>query len=187
MLSSNHLDQQIDFLSNLANSHSPVQAFWEYPEQPGARCVNEGPVTLAGGLVKILVDLLITTLPIPLVLRMNMQRRQRYGVAFLLGLGYIVTTAGAVRSYYTWKTFYGTEDRTWFQYPAFLAAVVENDVAVVRSVPASVRVRPLSCIDLRLSPNAATSTSTCFRRANIQNSKLGVLQIVIESDHNRRT
>ena len=87
---------------------------------------------MVGGALKVLIDLLVTTLPIPLVLKMQMERRQRYLVAFLLGLGYLVTAAGAVRVYYTWKAFYDTNDPTWFQYPAFIAASLENNIAVVR-------------------------------------------------------
>jgi hypothetical protein len=93
--------------------------------------MNDGPVTMTGGLVKIVVDLLITTLPIPLILRMNMQKRQRFLVIVLLGLGYIVTAAGAVRVYFTWKAFYDTNDQVWYQYPAFIAAALENNLAIV--------------------------------------------------------
>lgn len=86
---------------------------------------------MVGGLVKIVVDLLITTLPIPLIMRMNMQKKQRYMVSLLLALGYIVCIAGAVRAYYTWKSFYDTNDPIWYQYPAFIAAALENNLAIV--------------------------------------------------------
>jgi hypothetical protein len=109
----------------------PIYAYWTFPEPAGSKCMLEGPVTMVGGLVKIVVDLLITTLPIPLILRMNMGRRQRYLVVLLLGLGYIVTAAGAVRAYFTWKAFYDTNDQTWYEYPAFVAAALENNLAIV--------------------------------------------------------
>lgn len=86
---------------------------------------------MAGGIVKICVDLLITTLPVPLVLRMNMAKRQRYLVVLLLGLGYIVTAAGGVRAYFTWKAFYNTNDPIWFEYLAFIASTLENNLAIV--------------------------------------------------------
>jgi hypothetical protein len=94
--------------------------------------MNEGKATLAGGIVKTIEDLLITTLPIPLVLRMSMAKRQKYSVTILLGLGYLVTAAGALRTYYTYKAFFTTHDSTWYQYPAFLASAIEIDLAVVR-------------------------------------------------------
>jgi hypothetical protein len=115
---------------------SPVHEYWAFPESPNAKCLNEGPVTLAGGIVKTFTDLLITTLPIPLILRMRVEKKQKYGVAILLALGYVATAAGAVRTYFTYKMFYVSPDQTWFEYPAFLAAAVENDIAVVRIFPA---------------------------------------------------
>lgn len=109
----------------------PLYAYWSFPEPAGAVCINEGPITMVGGLVKIGVDILITTLPIPLIMRMKMQKKQRYMVCLLLGLGYIVCIAGVVRAYYTWKSFYGTNDPVWDQYPAFIAAALENNIAIV--------------------------------------------------------
>ncbi|KAE9969593.1 hypothetical protein BLS_005312 [Venturia inaequalis] len=109
----------------------PLYAYWSFPEPAGAVCINEGPITMVGGLVKIGVDILITTLPIPLIMRMKMQKKQRYMVCLLLGLGYIVCIAGVVRAYYTWKSFYGTNDPVWDQYPAFIAAALENNIAII--------------------------------------------------------
>jgi len=95
---------------------------------------------MAGNVVKTIVDLLITTLPLPLVLRTNMQRRQRYGVAVLFGLGYIVTGAGIVRTYFTWKVFNNKQgDQTWEEYPAFLGATVENNLAIICACAPTIR------------------------------------------------
>jgi hypothetical protein len=115
----------------MAQLHRPISAYWTVPQADSAVCVNEGISTLAGGVVKTFVDLLITTLPIPIILQMNIPKRKRYGVAVLLALGYVVTAAGAIRTYFTWKTFFGTDDTIWFEYPAFLASAVENNLAVV--------------------------------------------------------
>lgn len=117
--------------SSNGNTNRPTYAYWSFPEPAGSRCLNEGPVTIVGGLVKIAVDILITTLPIPLIMRMNMQKKQRYMVSILLGLGYIVCIAGAVRAYYTWKAFYNTNDTMWYEYPAFIASGLENNLAIV--------------------------------------------------------
>ncbi|TID19487.1 hypothetical protein E6O75_ATG06825 [Venturia nashicola] len=117
----------------------PVYAYWSFPEPAGSRCMREGPATMVGGLVKIVVDLLIASLPIPLVMRMDMQKKQRYMVTLLLGLGYIVCVAGAVRAYYTWKSFYNTNDASWDQYPAFVAAALENNLAIICACVPTIR------------------------------------------------
>jgi hypothetical protein len=109
---------------------SPIKAYWTII--PDAKTYDEGTVLLVGGIVKTIIDLLVTTLPIPLILRMKVARRQRYGLAILLALGYVVTAAGAVRSYYTWKIFHNPLwDQSWFQYPCVLAGAIENELAVV--------------------------------------------------------
>lgn len=59
--------------------------------------MNEGKLTLACGVINCFLDLLVTTLPIPMVLMLKMHMRQRIGVIFLLSLGFVVTIAGIVR------------------------------------------------------------------------------------------
>jgi len=97
----------------------------------GAKCINEAPASLSGGIVKTLLDFSVTTLPIPLILKMNMPTKQKLGVAGVIGLGYIVTMAGIVRTYYVWKTLYATDDIAWYSYPLFLAAGIETNLGIV--------------------------------------------------------
>jgi hypothetical protein len=57
---------------------------------------------------------------------------QRFAVAFLFGLGIIVTVAGAVRTWYIYRALFGKEyDQTWYSYPLWIAAAVEIDLGVV--------------------------------------------------------
>jgi hypothetical protein len=98
---------------------------------PGAKCIDEGPVTLTGGVIKTFIDLWVTTLPLPLVMNTHMIRRQRILVAVLFALGYVVTGAGAARVYYTWKTFFTDGDMSWWQYPTFISSTIENNLAIV--------------------------------------------------------
>jgi hypothetical protein len=122
----------LPFVLAMAFSCTPVKAYWSFPPPVGSHCINEGASTLAGGCAKTFVDLLVTTLPIPLIMRMKMTKKQKYGICILLGFGYIVTAAGALRTYYSYKLFYGgSYDQTWDQYPAFIASAVENDLGVV--------------------------------------------------------
>jgi hypothetical protein len=158
----------------------PIHAYWSFPEPPGSRCLHEAPVTMAGGYVKIFVDLLITTLPIPLIMRMNMQRRQRYLVVMLLSLGYIVAIAGAIRTYYTWKALYGTNDPTWYQYPAFIASAIENNLAIVRW-NFFTHFFVLIKTDVRLRPNNTPSFSSPFWRSGVQDTELDVIVSNLES------
>jgi hypothetical protein len=70
-------------------------------------------------------------LPIPLIMRLKMPLKHRIEVCFLLGLGFVVTIAGIVRTYFIWKSLIDSWDTTWYSYPLWIAAAVEIDVAVV--------------------------------------------------------
>jgi hypothetical protein len=72
-----------------------VAAYWIFPAN--GKCINEGKLTLACGVINCFLDLLITTLPIPIVMMLKMRLRQRIGVIILLSLGFVVTIAGIIR------------------------------------------------------------------------------------------
>jgi hypothetical protein len=79
---------------------------------------------------------------------------QRCAVAFLFGLGLVVTVAGAVRTYFIYRALFGKEyDNTWYSYPLWIAAAVEIDLGVV-SVPIGHQHTLLTCsLDLRIRPS----------------------------------
>ncbi|TKA78707.1 hypothetical protein B0A49_02522 [Cryomyces minteri] len=110
---------------------SPIEAYWVFPPIKDSKCLDEGTVTLAAGVINCVADLLVTVLPIPIVMQLQMPIRQRIGVIFLLSLGFIVTNAGVVRTYFIWKSLVKSYDETWFAYPLWIAAAVEIDLAVI--------------------------------------------------------
>ncbi|KAF2721800.1 hypothetical protein K431DRAFT_63989 [Polychaeton citri CBS 116435] len=109
----------------------PVEAYWNFPPNNSARCLNEGTITVTAGVLNCVSDFLVATLPIPIVMRLRMPLRQRVGVCILLSLGYVVTVAGIVRTYFIYKSLVATYDETWYSYPLWIAATVEIDLAVV--------------------------------------------------------
>lgn len=115
----------------------PVKAYWIYP--PSGNCSDEGKTTLGAGVINCVADLLITTLPIPMVMRLKMRSRQRLAVVSLLALGFIVTIAGIVRTFFIWIAFMASYDETWFSYPLWIAAAVEIDLAVITACAPSLR------------------------------------------------
>lgn len=112
-----------------------MEAYWQYPPNPNAHCLDEGKVMLGGGVINCVSDLLTTVLPIPIVMRLQMPLKQRVGVCVLLCLGFIVTIAGVIRTYFIWKSLIDSWDQTWFAYPLWIAAAVEIDLAVVSLSP----------------------------------------------------
>lgn len=102
-----------------------------------AKCMDEGLVTLVAGVINCVSDLMVTVLPIPIIMRLNMPMKQRIGVTVLLSVGVIVTIAGIIRTYYIWKALVDTYDETWYSYPLWICAAIEIDLAVVCSSPST--------------------------------------------------
>jgi len=117
----------------------PVKAFWTFPPMYASPCVDFQAATFGGGVFKLFIDVMITTLPIPLILRLELNSAQKYGVVVALALGYVVCAAGAVRTYYSYIIFWRTTDIVWYEYPAFLALTVENDLGIICACLPSLR------------------------------------------------
>ncbi|KAF2101222.1 hypothetical protein NA57DRAFT_33665, partial [Rhizodiscina lignyota] len=109
----------------------PIAAFWTFPIMPGSHCIDEGRITLGCGIVNTVADLITAVLPIPMILRLKMPLRRRIGVIFLLGMGFIVVIAGAVRSYFVWRSLISSYDLTWYSYGLWISAAVEVDLGVI--------------------------------------------------------
>ncbi|KAF2140909.1 uncharacterized protein K452DRAFT_288317 [Aplosporella prunicola CBS 121167] len=110
---------------------APVSAYWDIPTPVGGHCWDEGPVTLIIGVVNCFTDLLVTLLPVPVIMKLQMPIRQRLDVMLLLSLGFAVIIAGIVRTYFIWKGLMDSYDETWFTYPLWIAAAVEIDLGVI--------------------------------------------------------
>jgi hypothetical protein len=73
---------------------------------------------------------MVATLPIPVILRLDMTRRQRWSVASLLCLGGFVVAVGCVRTHYLWILF-DSDDLTWYAAPYWVCSEIEICVAMV--------------------------------------------------------
>lgn len=49
-------------------------------------------------------------------------------------MGFIVTIAGIVRTWYIYKSLIAEYDLTWYAFPLWIAAAIEIDLGVVSSV-----------------------------------------------------
>lgn len=120
----------ISFVALVVFQCNPVSAYWAFPPQL-QKCLPEGPVTLGAGIVNCIADLLVASLPIPIVVKLQMPRRQMIGVVLLLSLGFVVTLAGIIRTCFIWKSLMDSYDEMWYAFPLWIAAAVEIDLAMV--------------------------------------------------------
>ncbi|KAF2823494.1 hypothetical protein CC86DRAFT_298489 [Ophiobolus disseminans] len=131
----------------------PVQAYWLF-DTPGASCHDEQLATLIFGVVNCIADLATTVTPLPLILRLQIPRRQRYAAAVIFSFGMIVTIAGVVRTWALKHAVSNNWDVTWSTYPSWIASAVEINLGVIcASAPVC---RPLLT---RISFNSSVTSS----------------------------
>ncbi|KAH7126850.1 hypothetical protein B0J11DRAFT_287720 [Dendryphion nanum] len=128
---------------------TPVKNYWMFGSPPNT-CLDEGIATMFAGVTNCIADLACTVVPIPLVARLEMPFRQRVAIIFLFSLGFIVTIAGIVRTWFVYKALILEYDTTWYSYPLWIAAAVEIDIGVI-CASAPVLKPLLSKISLNLS------------------------------------
>ncbi|KAF2771064.1 hypothetical protein EJ03DRAFT_44847 [Teratosphaeria nubilosa] len=161
----------------------PTQAYWELLPKGPYRCLNEGTVMLAGGIINCVSDLLTTVLPIPIIAKLQMPLKQKIGVGVLLSLGLIVTIAGIVRTVFIWESLIARYDETWYSYPLWIAAAIEIDLAVICACAPSWKSllkQPLINCSLRISSKISSirsphhsqhsQTSTTYSSSNGKSS-----------------
>ncbi|PSN58951.1 hypothetical protein BS50DRAFT_444984, partial [Corynespora cassiicola Philippines] len=108
----------------------PVSNYWKITSDPDT-CVNEGLAVVAAGSVNTFSDFLCTIIPIPLVGKLSLPLKQRVALVLLFSLGLIVTGAGIVRCYYSYKSLIAEYDVTWYAYPLWIASAVEIHLGII--------------------------------------------------------
>jgi hypothetical protein len=107
---------------------------------PQPACLSETAHLLAAGIVNVITDILVVGLPMPMVLKLKLPKRQQIAVAFLFGVGLLVTLAGAARCVYLYETT--TQwDKTWLAYPVYICSSVELFVGIVSHLLSAHRFR----------------------------------------------
>lgn len=113
-------------------SHRPVRAYWQINAREPYHCMDDGAIVFSASVINILTDLMVTTLPMPLIWSLKLPARQRLAVISIFALGVVVNVAGSVRTVYVWKSVVVGYDVTWIGWPVLIAAMVEISLGLVR-------------------------------------------------------
>lgn len=65
---------------------TPIEYGWN-PTIPGGSCVNYGALVLVAGIFNIITDFVILTMPIPLVLKLNLSTQKKWMVILTFAVG----------------------------------------------------------------------------------------------------
>jgi hypothetical protein len=122
---------RVDILIHL---YSPVSAFWTYPPDLNATCIHTGDFLFAVSIINTLIELIVVILPLPVLLVLPLDPKQRIPVTCLLCVGLLVPIIGALRCYYVYIDIVVSWDVYWNAEPEWICSEVENYLALVRLV-----------------------------------------------------
>jgi len=105
----------ITFTGTLLFTCAPVIAFWEQADSVWTsthdyRCANQAPMVMTAAISVVLINFVIAVLPIKLFWKLQMPRKQRYGLIFVFAVGFCASGGAIARAYNIYISFYGTYD-----------------------------------------------------------------------------
>jgi len=146
---------QIAMVLTITFQCTPVQGYWKkiLLTQTRTGCLpNENEVILLHGILNVIFDLMVLLLPIPVVLKLQLPRKQKIGLIAMFGLGVIVCGASILRIISINKTSQDL-DASWYGYDLWIYTSTEAHVAIIcASVPS---LKPLVA---KIFPRFANST-----------------------------
>ena len=74
----------------------PVSAFWNGDR---SKCLPEGPVWFTNAGIHIVTDIIILILPMPVLYRLQLDKRLRVGIMLIFGVGIFVIATSSARVY----------------------------------------------------------------------------------------
>jgi hypothetical protein len=93
------------------------------------KCFNADPALLVNGITNILNDLFVYILPVPMLWRVQLPKKQRIGLITLFGVGSLVNIAGGLRLYYS-IIVNDSRDGTWSGFQLWTWEAVEVDLGI---------------------------------------------------------
>ncbi|KAH9902325.1 integral membrane protein [Xylariomycetidae sp. FL2044] len=114
----------------------PVEAAWDLDYRPDEkRCINIATFYLVTAGINIVTDILTYTLPIRLILRLQMPLRQKIALIVVLGLGLFACISSGIRIAFIPRLLY-SYDVTWVLTGAMTWSVVEVNIGILAtSIP----------------------------------------------------
>ncbi|KAI4252331.1 MAG: hypothetical protein LQ352_004359 [Teloschistes flavicans] len=110
---------------------TPVKFLWDFTV-PGGHCINFSAFARFTGVMNVVTDVLILSLPIPIVWSLHLERSKKIGVCALFLLGGFVCVTSIVRLYYLEAVDSGHGvDPTWENVNAAIWSCVEPCIGIV--------------------------------------------------------
>jgi len=111
---------------------SPISYYWNqyFVADAKGSCINVNLFFLIAGIINMLIDVSILSIPIPKILKLQMSRRRKITVMGIMLLGSFVCVASIVRIYYL-VVLQTDIDLTWIMSPVFIWSSVEPAIGIL--------------------------------------------------------
>ncbi|KAF7155718.1 hypothetical protein CNMCM6106_006000 [Aspergillus hiratsukae] len=139
----------------------PVNSFWDISVQ--GRCIPKGFLWFFNAAMNILTDLCVLVLPIPVLSRLRLPRRQKIGVIFIFATGGFACVTSMVRLNYLTRATH-TTDYTKDNGPIAVWSQIELNMGIICSC-----LPPLQPLVTRVFPGLLGSVSHSRGHANKYN------------------
>ncbi|KAI1846100.1 hypothetical protein JX266_007909 [Neoarthrinium moseri] len=114
---------------------SPISGAYDQTLVPKPKCININAFYLANAAVNIFTDILTYTLPIKLIINLQVPRRQKIGLAVILCLGLFACISSIIRITFI-PAMLVSEDATYVISPAMYWSVIEINIGILAaSIP----------------------------------------------------
>lgn len=122
----------------------PLNAYWKFYSptyNEPFTCANERVPVLLSAAASMVSDIYASVLPMLLVRKLHLSRRQRISLFVLFSAGLLTAGTGAVRIYYLNKVSINyepgphTHDVTWFGWPLYVSRILLTAEAMVNASP----------------------------------------------------
>jgi hypothetical protein len=110
----------------------PLNYYWDqwYPDAKGRVLVDEAKFYLGVGIINLVGDICILSVPITSVLKLHMSRPQKYAVCFMFLLGSFVCFASLYRII-TISRLVSSRDISWAKSDVFIWSSVEPSIGII--------------------------------------------------------
>ncbi|KAK6526549.1 hypothetical protein TWF694_005131 [Orbilia ellipsospora] len=106
----------------------PVEAFWT--GDPTAKCIPRQALWFANAGINIFTDFSIAVLPLPVIVKLNMPRRQKIPLMMIFALGFFICIVSILRLRFLIKLSQST-DPTWDQPATAYWSAIEMNISIV--------------------------------------------------------
>ncbi|CAI6339898.1 unnamed protein product [Periconia digitata] len=154
---------------------TPVDAFWNVMKRPAAKCLDEDVLRYINGTLNMVTDLLIAALPIRVIWRLQLVRRQKIALIALLTLGWFVSIVSIIRLHSLYVLSQNPQDSMFYAAPPIYWAAIEMNLAIVCAcVPAlkPLVVQVIPAFASRPSENNSSQRSGASRSSKLSRSFL---------------